>query len=228
MTLLASSSWCAPQRCCQQSPEYYSGSCFLSKELFSSCQTLASSMSLKKPVGHQKFLSDWVHLWYLFGYGLSYTEQVSIHRTQCQEAKFVNNNQSLHSFIWQSNKVLILLIYSQEFPRYGWRLLLSGISSLTVHRAALRPAGQWAQECGGTSHIHFKWRSYGTSPPNITIFSGQHSGRCWCYSSSWCTKTPTYSILVWTEALKWSVTSWSQSPRNISWCARALLQYSMH
>lgn len=61
----------------------------------------------------KKFLTGCVRLWRLFSYGLSYTGQVSIRRTQFQEAKFINDDH-LRSFIWQSAEVLMFLIYSKN------------------------------------------------------------------------------------------------------------------
>lgn len=60
-----------------------------------------------------KFLSGCVRLWRLFGYGLSYTGQISVRRTQLHEAKFLNDDH-LRSFVWQSAEVLMLLLYSKN------------------------------------------------------------------------------------------------------------------
>lgn len=61
----------------------------------------------------KKFLQRCVSLWRLFAYGLSYTCQISIRRTQFQEAKFINDDH-LRSFIWQCAEVLMLLLYSKN------------------------------------------------------------------------------------------------------------------
>lgn len=63
--------------------------------------------------GVKKFLEACARMWRVFSWGLSYTAQISIRRTQFQEAKFINDDH-MRSFIWQAAEMMMLLIYSKN------------------------------------------------------------------------------------------------------------------